>query len=177
MTESSAPPPQDSPPPASRTSPWYYRRGLLTPIRMLELRVLRDRHGRFSTDLFPPHHRPNKALPEMYVQRPSTRKVHPDRRGATRSHPPRRAPSASQRDPRRHPAGRCITEPDHLRRDPRLPNSTHPTPRSPLASSGIARQGFRSWPPTSTPIRASERPKRPHPRALTDLQVPGRDQT
>ncbi len=57
----------------------YYSRGLVTRIGKLELRVPRDREGRFSTELFDRFQRSEKALvsalAEMYVQGVSTRKV------------------------------------------------------------------------------------------------------
>lgn len=57
----------------------YYQRGLVTRIGKLELRVPRDREGRFSTELFERYQRSEKALvsalAEMYVQGVSTRKV------------------------------------------------------------------------------------------------------
>ena len=57
----------------------YYNRGLVTRIGKLELRVPRDRQGRFSTELFARYQRSEKALvsalAEMYVQSVSTRKV------------------------------------------------------------------------------------------------------
>ena len=57
----------------------YYSRGLVTRIGKLELRVPRDREGRFSTALFERYQRSEKALvsalAEMYVQGVSTRKV------------------------------------------------------------------------------------------------------
>ena len=57
----------------------YYPRGLVTRIGKLELRVPRDREGRFSTELFDRYQRSEKALvsalAEMYVQGVSTRKV------------------------------------------------------------------------------------------------------
>ena len=57
----------------------YYTRGLVTRIGKLELRVPRDRDGRFSTELFERYQRSEKALvsalAEMYVQGVSTRKV------------------------------------------------------------------------------------------------------
>ena len=57
----------------------YYNRGLVTRIGKLELRVPRDRDGRFSTELFARYQRSEKALvsalAEMYVQGVSTRKV------------------------------------------------------------------------------------------------------
>ncbi len=57
----------------------YYSRGLVTRIGKLELRVPRDREGRFSTELFARYQRSEKALvsalAEMYVQGVSTRKV------------------------------------------------------------------------------------------------------
>lgn len=57
----------------------YYSRGLVTRIGKLELRVPRDREGRFSTELFDRYQRSEKALvsalAEMYVQGVSTRKV------------------------------------------------------------------------------------------------------
>jgi putative transposase len=57
----------------------YYSRGLVTRIGKLELRVPRDREGRFSTELFDRYQRSEKALvsalAQMYVQGVSTRKV------------------------------------------------------------------------------------------------------
>ena len=57
----------------------YYSRGLVTRIGKLELRVPRDREGRFLTELFERYQRAEKALvsalAEMYVQGVSTRKV------------------------------------------------------------------------------------------------------
>jgi len=57
----------------------HYGRSLVTRIGKLELRVPRDRDGRFSTELFERYQRSEKALvsalAEMYVQGVSTRKV------------------------------------------------------------------------------------------------------
>jgi putative transposase len=57
----------------------YYHRNLITRVGKLELRVPRDREGRFSTKLFERYSRSEKALvgalAEMYVQGVSTRKV------------------------------------------------------------------------------------------------------
>jgi putative transposase len=57
----------------------YYRRGLVTRVGKLELRVPQDRHGHFSTAVFERYQRSEKALvaalAEMYVQGVSTRKV------------------------------------------------------------------------------------------------------
>lgn len=57
----------------------YYRRGLVTRVGKLELRVPQDRGGRFSTEVFERYQRSEKALvgalSEMYVQGVSTRKV------------------------------------------------------------------------------------------------------
>ena len=57
----------------------YDSRGLVTRIGKLELRVPRDREGRFSTELFDRYQRSEKALvsalAELYVQGVSTRKV------------------------------------------------------------------------------------------------------
>ena len=57
----------------------YYQRSLVTRVGKLELRVPRDRDGRFSTQLFERYSRSEKALvgalAEMYVQGVSTRKV------------------------------------------------------------------------------------------------------
>ena len=76
----------------------YYSRGLVTRVGKLELRVPRDREGRFSTELFDRFQRSEKALvsalAEMYVQGVSTPQGQgrDGRTGAgTRS---RRAPSA-----------------------------------------------------------------------------------
>ena len=57
----------------------YYSRGLVTRVGKLELRVPRDRDGRFSTALFERYQRSERALvsalAEMYVMGVSTRKV------------------------------------------------------------------------------------------------------
>jgi putative transposase len=57
----------------------HYPRTLITRVGKLELRVPRDRDGRFSTELFERYARSEKALvsalAEMYVQGVSTRKV------------------------------------------------------------------------------------------------------
>jgi putative transposase len=57
----------------------HYPRTLITRVGKLELRVPRDRDGRFSTALFERYQRSEKALvsalAEMYVQGVSTRKV------------------------------------------------------------------------------------------------------
>ncbi|MBL8481783.1 MAG: IS256 family transposase [Rhodocyclaceae bacterium] len=57
----------------------YYSRSLVTRVGKLELRVPRDRAGKFSTALFERYARSEKALvgalAEMYVQGVSTRKV------------------------------------------------------------------------------------------------------
>lgn len=57
----------------------YYSRGFVTRVGKLELRVPRDRDGRFSTALFERYQRSEKAfvgaLAEMYVQGVSTRRV------------------------------------------------------------------------------------------------------
>lgn len=57
----------------------YYTRTWITRIGKLELRVPRDREGKFSTELFERYQRSEKAfvsaLAEMYVQGVSTRKV------------------------------------------------------------------------------------------------------
>ena len=57
----------------------YYQRSLVTRVGKLELRVPRDRDGKFSTKLFQRYQRSEKALvsalAEMYIQGVSTRKV------------------------------------------------------------------------------------------------------
>jgi transposase-like protein len=57
----------------------YYSRQFITRIGSIELRVPRDRDGKFSTELFERYQRSEKALlaalVEMYVQGVSTRKV------------------------------------------------------------------------------------------------------
>jgi len=57
----------------------YYNRHLITRVGKIELRVPRDRQGKFSTDLFQRYQRAEKALvtslAEMYLQGVSTRKV------------------------------------------------------------------------------------------------------
>jgi putative transposase len=57
----------------------HYRRGLVTRVGPIELRVPQDRQGRFRTELFERYQRSEKALvaalAEMYIQGVSTRKV------------------------------------------------------------------------------------------------------
>ena len=57
----------------------HYPRSLVTRVGKLELRVPRDREGRFSTELFERYQRSEqalvRALAEMYIQGVSTRKV------------------------------------------------------------------------------------------------------
>ena len=57
----------------------YYPRSLVTRVGKLELRVPRDREGRFSTELFERYQRSEQALvsalAQMYIQGVSTRKV------------------------------------------------------------------------------------------------------
>ena len=57
----------------------HYPRSLMTRVGKLELRVPRDRDGRFSTELFERYQRSEQALvsalAEMYIQGVSTRKV------------------------------------------------------------------------------------------------------
>lgn len=57
----------------------YYSRTLVTRVGKIELRIPRDRNGRFSTELFEKYQRSEKALvsalAEMYVNGVSTRKV------------------------------------------------------------------------------------------------------
>src|ERR1700744_2481199 len=57
----------------------FYSRSLITRVGTIELRVPRDRAGRFSTELFERYQRSERALvsalAEMYVQGVSTRKV------------------------------------------------------------------------------------------------------
>lgn len=57
----------------------YYRRGLVTRVGKLELRIPQDRGGHFSTQIFERYQRSEKALvsalAEMYIQGVSTRKV------------------------------------------------------------------------------------------------------
>jgi transposase-like protein len=57
----------------------YYPRALTTRVGKIELRVPRDRQGRFSTEIFNRYQRSEKALvlaiAEMYVQGVSTRDV------------------------------------------------------------------------------------------------------
>ncbi len=57
----------------------YYRRGLITRVGRIELRVPQDRQGHFRTEVFERYQRGEKALVaslvEMYVQGVSTRKV------------------------------------------------------------------------------------------------------
>ena len=61
--------------------PFHYSRGLVTRVGKLELRVPRDREGRFSTELFDRFQRSEKALvsalAEMYVQGVSTARSRP----------------------------------------------------------------------------------------------------
>jgi transposase-like protein len=55
----------------------HYNRTLISRVGKLELRLLQDRDGRFSTELFERYQRSEQALvatlAEMYVQRVSTR--------------------------------------------------------------------------------------------------------
>ena len=55
----------------------YYPHGPVTRVGKLELRVPRDREGRFSTELFERYQRSEQALvsalAEMYIQGVSTR--------------------------------------------------------------------------------------------------------
>jgi putative transposase len=73
-----------------------YGRTLITRVGKLELRVPQDRHGRFSTELFEPYQRSEKALvaalAEIYVQgcRPARSRRSPRSSAATAS-PPRRS--------------------------------------------------------------------------------------
>lgn len=57
----------------------YYSRKLITRVGTIELRVLQDREGKFSTELFEHYQRSEKALVlailEMYIQDVSTRRV------------------------------------------------------------------------------------------------------
>lgn len=57
----------------------YYSRQYITRVGSLELRIPRDREGRFSTEIFERYQRSERALlqalSEMYVQGVSTRKV------------------------------------------------------------------------------------------------------
>ena len=57
----------------------HYPRSLVTRVGKLELRVPRDREGRFSTELFERYQRSEQALvgvlAEMYIQGVSARKV------------------------------------------------------------------------------------------------------
>lgn len=57
----------------------YYSRQFITRVGSIELRVPRDREGKFSTELFERYQRSEKALlgamAEMYIQGVSTRKV------------------------------------------------------------------------------------------------------
>ena len=79
MTEVVGAGPSERSPERSGYRSGYYSRGLVTRIGKLELRVPRDRDGRFSTELFERYQRSEKALvsalAEMYVQGVSTRKV------------------------------------------------------------------------------------------------------
>ena len=67
--------------PETRTSyrSGHYRRGLVTRVGPIELRVPQDRQGRFRPELFERYQRSEKALvaalAEMYIQGVSTRKV------------------------------------------------------------------------------------------------------
>ena len=79
MTEALAAGPGERSPERLGYRAGYYGRSLITRIGKLELRVPRDREGRFSTELFERYQRSEKALvsalAEMYVQGVSTRKV------------------------------------------------------------------------------------------------------
>ena len=56
-----------------RLSYWsgYYTSSLVTRVGKLRLRVPRDRHGRFATEIFERYQRSEKA--QMYIQGVSTR--------------------------------------------------------------------------------------------------------
>ena len=90
----------------------YYSRTLITRVGKLELRVPRDRDGRFSTELFERYQRSEKALvatlAEMYVQGVSTRKVKAITAGSRRS---RRQPATRSAKPRQCSTSRSSNSP------------------------------------------------------------------
>ena len=70
----------------------YYDRTLITRVGKLELRVPQDRAGRFSTELFERYQRSERALAEMYVDRPQGSTAPPHtRRSVAREGTARRA--------------------------------------------------------------------------------------
>ncbi len=79
MTRALAAAPSERTPDRSGYRAGYYPRSLVTRVGKLELRVPRDREGRFSTELFERYQRSEQALvgalAQMYIQGVSTRKV------------------------------------------------------------------------------------------------------
>ena len=79
MTKALAAAPGERTPERAGYRAGYYPRSLITRVGKLELRVPRDREGRFSTELFERYQRSEQALvsalAEMYIQGVSTRKV------------------------------------------------------------------------------------------------------
>ena len=79
MTRALAAAPGERTPDRSGYRAGHYPRSLVTRVSKLELRVPRDREGRFSTELFERYQRSEQALvgalAEMYIQGVSTRKV------------------------------------------------------------------------------------------------------
>ena len=79
MTRALAAAPSERTPDRSGYRAGHYPRSLVTRVGKLELRVPRDREGRFSTELFERYQRSEQALvgalAQMYVQGVSTRKV------------------------------------------------------------------------------------------------------
>jgi len=79
MTKALAAAPGERTPDRAGYRAGHYPRSLITRVGKLELRVPRDRVGRFSTELFERYQRSEQALvgalAEMYIQGVSTRKV------------------------------------------------------------------------------------------------------
>ena len=79
MTKALAAAPSERTPDRAGYRAGHYPRSLVTRVGKLELRVPRDREGRFSTELFERYQRSEQALvgalAEMYIQGVSTRKV------------------------------------------------------------------------------------------------------
>ena len=79
MTRALAAAPSERTPDRSGYRAGHYPRSLVTRVGKLELRVPRDREGRFSTELFERYQRSEQALvgalAQMYIQGVSTRKV------------------------------------------------------------------------------------------------------
>jgi hypothetical protein len=79
----------------------YYARSLVTRVGKLELRVPRDREGRFSTELFARHSRSEKALVGALAAKGESYRLRDARAKIRKPTSNERAGSAGQREPRR----------------------------------------------------------------------------